>query len=498
MANPGVRGGLRLDAHKERSTAQALRAASPVQTLILPLDQHAGAPAVPLVKPGERILRGQPIAEPGGAISAWLHSPVSGTIAAIEPRPAPHRLGAPSPSIVVANDGRDERYAQAAATPFDQLSPEQLRDDIARGGIVGLGGAVFPTAAKLSSAVRSHDLRLLLNGAECEPYISCDDMLMRERARDVVFGARVLLHAITAQTCVIAIEDDTPQAAAALEAAIAEAHDQRIQLRRVASDYPAGGERQLITAVFDVEVPSGGLPADVNTVCLNVGTAAAVAYWIRDAQPLTSRIVTVTGDGVLEQRNLDVPLGTPLAALIYDCGGYTSRMSRLIMGGSMMGQSLPHDDMPVIKATNCVIAASALDLQPRTAEMPCIRCGNCSEVCPAMLLPQQLHWYGLGRDLDALEAYGLMDCIECGCCDYVCPSQIPLAERFRDMKPALTGRLAARESADASRARFAARTARLERIESERLAALAKKRQELAIARDSSEQRSPPLDQKSS
>jgi electron transport complex protein RnfC len=305
-------------------------------------------------------------------------------------------------------------------------------------------------------------------------------MLMRERARDVVFGARVLMHALAAQTCVIAIEDDTPQAAAALEAAIADAHDARIQLRRVASIYPAGGEKQLITAIFDVEVPSGGLPADVNTVCLNVGTAAAVACWVRDGQPLTNRIVTITGDGVLEQRNLDVPLGTPLAALIYDCGGYTGRMSRLIMGGSMMGQSLPHDDMPVIKATNCIIAASALDLQPRAAEMPCIRCGNCSEVCPAMLLPQQLHWYALARNLDELETHGLMDCIECGCCDYVCPSQIPLAERFRDMKPALTERLAARSNADAARARFDARAARLDRIENERLAALAKKRQELA------------------
>jgi electron transport complex protein RnfC len=480
MARPGVRGGLRLNAHKERSTEQPLRPASPVESLVLPLDQHAGAPAAPLVKPGDRVLRGQPIAEPAAEISAWLHSPVSGTIAAIEPRPAPHRMGAPALSIVVANDKRDERYGSSSPTHFEELSPGLVRDTIARGGIVGLGGAVFPTASKLASAADTSGLRLLLNGAECEPYISCDDMLMRERACDIVFGARVLLHALSAQTCVIAIEDDTPQPAAALTAAIAEAHDERIQLRRVATVYPAGGEKQLITTLFGVEVPAGGLPADVGTVCLNVGTAAAVAQWIRDAQPLISRIVTVTGDGVREQRNLDVPLGTSMAALIYDCGGYTGRMSRLIMGGSMMGQALPHDDLPVIKATNCIIAASPLDLQPRGPEMPCIRCGNCSAVCPAVLLPQQLHWYSLARDLPALETYGLLDCIECGCCDYVCPSQIPLVERFRDMKPALLEKLTAHASADAARARFDARTARLDRIEREREAVLAKKRQELA------------------
>lgn len=475
-ASSSVRGGLRLDAHKQRSTAQPLRPASVTEHVVLPLDQHAGAPAVPTTKPGDRVLLGQPIAEPGGEISAWLHSPVSGTVTSIEPRATPHHAGAPALSVVIASDGRDERYAAASQSRYEEISAAELREHIALGGIVGLGGAAFPTAVKLSGS-SSEQPRLLLNGAECEPYISCDDMLMRERAQDVVLGARILLHALDAASCTIAVEDDVPEAAQALRKSLVDAHDERIQIAVVPSVYPAGGERQLITSVFGVEVPYDGLPADIGIICQNVGTAAAVAHWLRDARPLTSRIVTVTGDGVREARNLEVRLGTPIASIIADCGGYTERMARLIMGGSMMGAALPHDDLPVIKATNCVIAASALDLQPRAAEMPCIRCGNCSEVCPAFLLPQQLHWYAQTLDLPALDTHGLLDCIECGCCDYVCPSQIPLTERFRDSKPLLASALSGRANALAARARYEARAVRLERLEAEQRAKLAEKRQ---------------------
>lgn len=472
----GMSGGLRLDAHKERSTTQPLRAASSADLMVLPLDQHAGAPATPLVKTGQRVLLGQPIAEPAGEISAWLHAPVSGSIVAIEPRPAPHLAGAPSLSIVIANDGRDERYASAATSDFNQLSPADLRDHIARGGIVGLGGAVFPTAAKLLRASADADVRILLNGAECEPYISCDDALMRERAADVVLGARILLHALSAKSCTIALEDDVPEAAKALHAAIAESNDERIHVGIVPAVYPAGGERQLIATLFHREVPSDGLPADVGVICQNVGTAAAIARWLRDGQPLVSRIVTVTGDGVREPGNLEVRIGTPISRIVSECGGYTERMTRLIMGGSMMGAALPHDDLPVVKATNCIIAASSLDLQPRAAEMPCIRCGACAEVCPALLLPQQLHWYIEPTDLPALDRHGLMDCIECGCCDYVCPSQIPLAERFREAKPLLVRQQTERANANAARTRFEARALRLEQLEAEQRAKLAEKR----------------------
>jgi electron transport complex protein RnfC len=469
-----MRGGLRLDAHKQRSTVQPLSAAAPANIMVLPLDQHSGAPARPVVKSGDHVLLGQPIAEPSADVSAWLHSPVSGSVVALESRPSPQLSGAPSPSIVIANDGRDERYSFTPAV-FEQLQPEELRAHIARGGIVGLGGAAFPTAAKLD--VAGAGVRLLLNGAECEPYISCDDMLMRERAAEIVLGARILLHALSSNSCTIAIEDDVPEAAAALRKAASDGHDDRIRIAVVPAVYPAGGERQLIATLFHREVPRDGLPADVGVICQNVGTAAAVARWLRDSHPLVSRIVTVTGDGVRDARNLEVRIGTPISHLITACGGYTERMSRLIMGGSMMGTSLPHDDLPVVKATNCIVAASALDLQPRAAELPCIRCGACADVCPAILLPQQLHWYlQPPADLVALASHGLLDCIECGCCDYVCPSQIPLVERFRETKPLLARRIAERAAATAARERFEVRAQRLDQLEAEQRAKLAAKR----------------------
>jgi electron transport complex protein RnfC len=470
-----TRGGLKLDTHKRRSTTHPLRAATTPEVLVLPVDQHAGSPAVPIVKPGDRVLRGQPIAEPGHGVSAWLHSPVSGIVRTIEPRPsALHRD--PSVCIVIENDGAN-RVFEGQPQPRDD-SPQALREHIARGGIVGLGGAIFPTGPKLLRAPE-RNAHLIVNGAECEPWISCDDMLMRERADQVISGAEIVCRALQAERCTIAVEDDMTEAAQALRAA---AKQSKIvpEIVTVPSIYPAGGERQLITALTGHEVPSGKLPQDIGVVCQNVGTVAAVARWIRDGEPLISRIVTVTGSATKDPANLEVLLGTPIATLIADCGGYAAQPARLIMGGTMMGVALDHDRHVVVKGTNCIVAATHEDLEPPGPEMPCIRCGACAEVCPAFLLPQQLHRYVLAGELENLDRYGLIDCIECGCCDYVCPSQIPLVERFRAAKPELVRYLDMRGMAPLARASYEAREARLARLEAERQAQLAEKRRALA------------------
>jgi electron transport complex protein RnfC len=475
----GARGGLRLEAHKERSTRDPIAKAAPPAIAVLPLDQHAGRASVPIVAIGDQVAIGQPIAQPAADVSAWLHASVSGQVIAIEPRPAVTHARTPTFSIVIANDERETHHpAERTVDDFLSLDPLELREWIGHGGIVGLGGAAFPTLPKLATAAQAPELSLLINGAECEPYISCDDMLMRERADDVVHGARILMHALQARECVIALEDDAPRAAEALGAALATIDNARIRIQVVPTVYPSGGERQLVASVFGREVPFAGLPPDIGILCHNVGTAAAVARWVRNGEPLISRIVTITGDGVEHARNLEVRLGTPVAQLIAECGGYTPRVERLLMGGTMMGMALSTDELAIVKGTNCIVAASALDLQPREAEMPCIRCGNCSEVCPAFLLPQQIHVNARALDLAGLERYGLMDCIECGCCDYVCPSQIPLVERFREAKPHLAAHLLARDNARDARLRFEDRAARLQRLEAEQRERLEEKRRQ--------------------
>jgi H+/Na+-translocating ferredoxin:NAD+ oxidoreductase subunit C len=429
--------GLQLPTHKQRTRGAAIVAAPVPDVLVLPLNQHSDADLLPCVAAGDTVCLGQVIARAVGQLSARLHAPVSGTVLVIEPRATPQWPDRLTLAIVLANDGRDARDpALQRLSNWQSMTPLGLCEHLARGGITGLGGAVFPAAIKLAAHAQQPIEYLLINGVECEPFISCDDRLMRERAEQVVQGAQIMLHAAQAGYCKIGVEADKPEALAALRAAVLKLADARIEVAAVATAYPNGDEGQLITQLLGREIPRGGLPAQVGVIVQNVATACACAQWIYQAQPLISRIVTVTGPGVQLPANLEVRLGTPISDLIEDCGGYCAdvKPDLLIMGGTMMGRSLPDDNFPIVKASNCLIVTRHDLLKPVADEMPCIRCGECAQACPENLLPQQLLAYTRNDNHVALLELGLPDCIECGCCDYVCPSHITLAGRFRAAK----------------------------------------------------------------
>jgi electron transport complex protein RnfC len=455
-----MRGGLRLDDRKSGPLARPVLVAPAPATVVLALDQGSGQPCEPLFGPGATVCLGTRVAAGRGA-AADLHAPVSGRVRAIELRPTPR---GPGRCLVIDSDGRDARDPGLAPLHWTGLDPGTLLGHLAAGGIAGLGGAAFPAASKLALARAAGVEWLLLNGAECEPWICCDDALMRERAADVVLGAQVMLAACGAARATIAVEDDTPEATAALESALSSARDARLELRVLPAVFPLGAERLLIAAVTGREVPHDGLPPQVGVVCQNVGTASAAARLVVQGVPCVSRIVTVTGGGVQRPANVEARLGTPVAELVAACGGYAASPApqRLVAGGSLTGLALPTDAVPVTKALNCVIAATAADLPPRPAAMPCIRCGDCAAACPVGLLPQQLHHAAQAGDEAGLARHGLADCIECGCCDYVCPSAIPLTARFRSARE--RGRLQEQERQRAldARARYERHRARLD------------------------------------
>lgn len=405
------------------------------KTISLPLDQHAATAMHPIVQVGEHVLLGEAIARAAEQLGPWLHSPVSGTIAAIDSQRSPHNLSRRVATIHIANDGADE--PDPGMRPIDnpfEIAPSALRERLAHGGIVGLGGAVFPTAIKLAIGDQRNVETIVINGAECEPFITCDDVLMRERAQQVIDGTQLLLHACCARNAIVAVEANKQQALTAMTAALQIVNDSRIKVVPVPTIYPAGGERQLIHTLTGKEVPSGRLPASIGVICHNVGTAAAVSTLVRSGEPMIRRIVTVAGHGIAKTQTVEARIGTPIATLIEHCGGYANQPQQLVMGGSMMGVALPSDLLPIVKASNCIIAATANDFAPRGPALPCIRCGECATACPATLLPQELLRHIRNDNKDALANLGLTDCIECGCCDYVCPSQIPLTSIFMAAK----------------------------------------------------------------
>jgi len=461
-----IHGGLHLDPRKDAASQLPPAAAFIPSVLVLPLHQHIGTAAEPVVRPGQRVLKGETVARAAEYLCVPVHAPTSGIVRAIEDRPVPHASGLPAPAVVIEPDGEDQWMERSAARGLLDMDPSELRNRVRSAGVVGLGGAAFPSFIKLNPGPERRVDTLVLNGAECEPYICCDDALMRHRPAEIVAGARIVMHALGAARCLIGIEDNKPEALSSMREATAAEAD--MQVVAVPTVYPAGGEKQLIFALTGREVPSNRLPADIGVVCHNVATVAAVHRAIDLGEPLISRIVTVAGGAVPQAVNIEVLIGTPVREVIERCGGYREQPERLLMGGPMMGFQVHDDDAPVIKATNCLLVATADDLGPAHAAVPCIRCGRCADVCPAQLLPQQLYWHARGGDLDTVQDYGLFDCIECGCCAYVCPSHIPLVQFYRHAKHDIWAREIDRQRAEQAKRRSEFRSFRLEREERER------------------------------
>lgn len=471
-------GGIHPPENKTQTRDRPIKAMPLQVRYVLPLQMHIGAAAQAVVKVGDRVGKGQVLAQATDFVSASVHAPTSGTIVDISPHPIAHPGGLSAPSILLQADGED-RWAERM-TPwvdYQDISPAQLRGRLREAGIVGLGGAVFPTAAKMATG-QSRVPTLILNGAECEPYITCDDRLMREQPEDILRGAAIAMYMIGAERCLIGIEDNKPEAIAALLEA--SRSDPRFAVFSVPTRYPAGGEKQLIKVLTNIEVPRGRRASEFGLLCLNVATVVAVHRAVTFGEPMIDRIVTVTGEGITQPENLKVRIGTLMSDVVAEAGGYRSGVDRLIMGGPMMGFALHSDEVPVVKATNCLLALRPQDRPAEPAPQPCIRCSLCAEACPADLLPQQLYWYARAKQFDRVVEYNLFDCIECGVCSAVCPSHLPLVDYYRFAKTEVWAQEREKSKANQARERFEFRNERLERIKAEREAALNKKRQALA------------------
>jgi len=453
----------------------------------VPMMQHNGREAEPTVTEGQKILKGDPLGCFKQLGISPLHAPTSGTVAAIANHPISHPSGNEGRCIVIRPDGLDQWNILEPIANWEESNPAELKRKIESSGIVGLGGAVFPTGFKVSEASERGIHTLILNGSECEPYISCDEMLMREQPDSIILGARILQKAVGASRTVIAIEDQMGAVNTALREAVRKSGATGIDIVKITTIYPEGGEKQLIKVLTGLEVPSGGRPTDLGLLCQNVATATAVARAVTKGQPLIERIVTVTGNGIRKPRNLLARIGTPISNLVDQCGGYTPGAARLVLGGPMMGYSLSSDSNPVIMAANCILVLTGDDIRPPQPEMPCIRCGECARVCPAMLLPQSLNWSIRNGLWDDTSDLGLSDCIECGCCDFVCPSHIPLVDWFRFGKSELELLSLEQSNAEAARQRFEARETRLERLKLERKQRIAEKKR--ALREDSEKQK---------
>ncbi|WP_262488273.1 electron transport complex subunit RsxC [Iodobacter fluviatilis] len=464
-------GGVHPPEHKTESNRTSIRAAALPPFLILPLQQSIGNPAKPLVVVGERVLKGQQLASADGMVSAAIHAPTSGEIIAIGEHQVPHPSGLADLCITLKTDGKDEWIAK---TPFDWRSagPKAVRDYLRDMGVVGLGGAVFPSHLKLNTQAID---TLVINGAECEPYITCDDRMMRERASEIIAGILMVQQLLNAKQIKIGIEDNKPEAAEALRLAITANQSHAvaaIEVVLVPTLYPSGGAKQLIKLLCDIEVPGGVRSTDLGVQCFNVATIHSIYCALAHGEPVIRRVVTITGN-VERPGNVEALIGTPLKHLLKEAGDKGS--SGYIYGGPMMGFELPSLEVGLSKAGNCVIAKSPVDFPEKPREMPCIRCSKCAEACPAELQPMDLFWFAKSKNFGKAQERNLFDCIECGACAYVCPSNIRLVDYYRFAKSEIWAAEKTKHAADLARERFEFREFRAEREKQEKAERLAAK-----------------------
>ncbi|MBF0255692.1 MAG: electron transport complex subunit RsxC [Gammaproteobacteria bacterium] len=471
-------GGVHPDDRKTLSAAQPIENLPMPALLHIPLQQHIGAPAEPLVRRGELVRKGQLLARSQGMISAPVHAPTSGRIMGIGGYPAHHPSGLLVRTITLRPDDFDEWHddCEGVADPF-ALEPAEIARRVAASGIVGMGGATFPSAVKLNLHKRYRLDTLVINGAECEPYLTCDDRLMRERPADVRDGVLLMARALGVTRILFAIENNKPEAQSALREAVKNHPD--FQVVGLPMRYPMGSEKHLVQTLIGKETPARGLTADIGVVVHNVATAAAVNDALRHGRPLISRVVTVSGGAIRQPRNLHVPIGTPLEQLIDYCGGFNDEPARLISGGPMMGQPISSLRVPVVKGSNGLLVLSDEEVLAR-AEMPCIRCASCVSVCPCGLVPLSMAAIIRAGNLDASVNQGLLDCIGCGSCSYTCPSHIPLVQYFNYAKGELVARQRAQHKQGETKRLIEARNARMEAIKQAKREAMEKRKLEAA------------------
>ncbi|MCP5419076.1 MAG: electron transport complex subunit RsxC [Gammaproteobacteria bacterium] len=471
----GFRGGVHPPTHKELSAANPIERLPMPERLYIPLQQHVGAPAVALVEVGQHVLKGAVIGHSQGKVSAPVHASTSGVVEAIADVTAAHPSGLPVRAVVLKTDGED-RWPDRAPLPDPfTLAPEDVARQVGDAGIVGLGGACFPSAVKLDLARRRGVETVLVNGAECEPYLTSDDRLMRERAEEIIDGVLLLRHATQAKRVLVVVEDNKPEAIEALTAA--SEGDTVVTIVKVPTRYPMGSDKQMIQSVMGMEVPAGARSPDTGVVVYNVGTSYAVHRALRFGEPLLNRIVTVSGEAIAKPRNLETPIGTLVSELLAYCGYQPDRAERLLMGGPMMGLPLPNTNVPIVKGLNGVLALTAEEMDDQPSH-PCVRCGRCVEACPMGLMPLEVAKRAHNGDIQGAVDYGLKTCMACGSCAYACPAHIPLVQYLEFAKGELAVNQRVEQKAKATRQAAERRQARLEREEQAKAEAAAKRKAE--------------------